>query len=365
MPRMVEWTADFTVLALRLTGIPVYREGQNFVIPSGHWSVVEACSGVRYLIASLTIGTLYAYLTYTSLKRRLIFIFVSLIAPILANWLRAYIIVMLGHLSGNKIATGVDHLIYGWVFFGLVILIIFAVGAKWAEPARSSQKFNSTADRSTQKQAYLWVVVLALGVIVAASPLYQQHLRKFNSVQKISLGLPAAMGLWQAEPPSVNWQPQFTNPTAEQHTVYRNADSWVGLYVAYYRNQNFERKLVTSTNVLVASSDLDWQALGSRQAKTALGGMETTVRETELLKKQAISDERYIVWQGYWINGRLTSSDIEAKWLTAVAMLTGHGDDSAAIVIYAPKTSAGNDLPAFARDAGSEILRSLSEARSR
>ena len=47
-------------------GIPVYREGQNFIIPSGNWSVVEACSGVRYLIASLVIGTLYAYLTYRS-----------------------------------------------------------------------------------------------------------------------------------------------------------------------------------------------------------------------------------------------------------------------------------------------------------
>lgn len=365
MPRLMEWTADFTVLALRLTGIPVYREGQNFVIPSGHWSVVEACSGVRYLIASLTVGTLYAYLTYTSLKRRLIFIFVSLIAPILANWLRAYIIVMLGHLSGNKLAAGVDHLIYGWVFFGLVILLMFAVGAKWAEPARSSQGFSSTSDQGTQKQLNLWLVVLVLGIIVAASPLYQQHLRKFNSVEKINLGLPAAMGPWQAEPPSVNWQPQFTNPSAKQHTVYRNADSWVGLYIAYYRNQNFERKLVTSTNVLVASSDLDWQAIGSRQARTTLGDTETTVRETELLKKQATSDERYIVWQGYWINGRLTSSDIEAKWLTAVAMLTGHGDDSAALVIYAPKTSADKDLPAFARDAGSEILRSLSEASSR
>ena len=364
LPRLMEWTADFTVLALRLSGIPVYREGQNFVIPSGNWSVVEACSGVRYLIASLTVGTLYAYLTYTSLKRRLVFILVSILAPILANWLRAYIIVMLGHLSGNKLAAGVDHLIYGWVFFGLVILIMFAVGAKWAEPARSSQEFSSTADYSTQKQPYLWLVVLALGIIVAAAPLYQQHLRKFNSVEKIHLGLPAAMGLWQAEPPSVDWRPQFTNPSAEQHTVYRNADSWVGLYVAYYQNQNFERKLITSTNVLVASSDLDWQAVGSRQARTTLGGMEAAVRETELLNKQAVSDERYIVWQGYWINGRLTSSDIEAKWLTAVAMLTGRGDDSAALVIYAPKTSAGNDLPAFARDAGSEILRSLSEARS-
>ena len=37
LPRLMEWTADFTVLALRLSGIPVFREGQNFVIPSGNW----------------------------------------------------------------------------------------------------------------------------------------------------------------------------------------------------------------------------------------------------------------------------------------------------------------------------------------
>ena len=49
LPQMMEWTANFTVLALRLSGIPVFREGLQFVIPSGNWSVVEACSGVRYL----------------------------------------------------------------------------------------------------------------------------------------------------------------------------------------------------------------------------------------------------------------------------------------------------------------------------
>jgi exosortase len=35
---MMEATADFTVAALRLSGIPVYREGLQFVIPSGNWS---------------------------------------------------------------------------------------------------------------------------------------------------------------------------------------------------------------------------------------------------------------------------------------------------------------------------------------
>ena len=39
MPRLMEWTAQFTVLGLRLSGIPVYREGLLFVIPTGNWSV--------------------------------------------------------------------------------------------------------------------------------------------------------------------------------------------------------------------------------------------------------------------------------------------------------------------------------------
>jgi hypothetical protein len=61
LPALIEHTADFTVFALKLTGIPVYREGAYLTIPTGNWSVVEACSGLRYIIASLTAGLLYAY----------------------------------------------------------------------------------------------------------------------------------------------------------------------------------------------------------------------------------------------------------------------------------------------------------------
>ena len=133
LPQFMEWTADFTVLALRWSGIPVYREGLQFIIPSGAWSVVEACSGIRYLIASLVVGCLFAYLSYRSLGKRLAFIGVAILVPLVANWLRAYMIVMIGHLSGNELATGVDHLIYGWVFFGVVILLMLLLGARWAD----------------------------------------------------------------------------------------------------------------------------------------------------------------------------------------------------------------------------------------
>jgi exosortase A len=126
-------TADFTVAMLRLTGIPVYREGLFFSIPSGDWSVVEGCSGLRYLIASVTLGVLYAYLTYRSWKRRLLFSLAAIIVPIFANSGRAYMIVMIAHLSDMKHALGVDHYIYGWVFFGIVMLLLFWIGSFWRE----------------------------------------------------------------------------------------------------------------------------------------------------------------------------------------------------------------------------------------
>src|SRR5690606_18637194 len=125
IPPLMDLTAATTEAMVRATGIPVYREGMYLFLPSGTWSVIAECSGVRYLVASLTLGLLYAYLIYHSLWRRLIFILMSILVPIAANSVRAYGVVMLGHISDMEFATGDDHLVYGWVFFGLVILLMF------------------------------------------------------------------------------------------------------------------------------------------------------------------------------------------------------------------------------------------------
>ncbi len=130
---LIDFTAAFTVTALQWTGIPVFRDGNNFSLPTGNWSVVEACSGLRYLIAALALGALFAHVNFRSTRRRLAVMAAALIVPILANGVRAYLIVMLGHLSNMRLAVGVDHLIYGWLFFGLVVLLLFWLSARWRE----------------------------------------------------------------------------------------------------------------------------------------------------------------------------------------------------------------------------------------
>lgn len=348
LPRLMEWTADFTVLALRLTGIPVFREGQSFVIPSGNWSVVEACSGIRYLIASLTVGTLYAYLTFTSFKRRLIFIVVALLVPIVANWLRAYMIVMLGHISGNKLAVGVDHLIYGWVFFGVVILLMFAIGSRWAEPPQGATG-KLTSDSSFHSSAgFPWPLSIVLFALLAAGPAIEHHIDNNATTTTLALAAPSGSGGWKAAPARLVWQPSFAKPSDHITANYTNAERWVDVHILYFRDQNYERKLVTSTNVLVQSNDPVWQAVGLNQVTAAQQGGLSTLRESQLINKT--DGSRYVVWQWYWINGHLTSSDIIAKGLTAMNMLLGQGDDSAAIIVVAPQADAAQNLPDFCSD---------------
>lgn len=357
MPQFMEWTANVTVLGLRFSGIPVYREGLNFIIPSGSWSVVEACSGVRYLIASLTVGTLFAYLSYRSLKRRLIFIGFSFVVPVLANWVRAYMIVMLGHLSGNKLAAGVDHLIYGWLFFGIVITAMFWIGARWREdelPPALALPHDASAGGAATASSLL--VALAVTLLAAIWPLTQWQIERTVLPEVSRLEPLAPISGWPASPENfADWSPRFDNSSAALQTTFGAEGRRVGLYLGYYRNQDYSHKMVASGNVLVRSSDPQWARVADGLRQIAFDRQSITVRSAEL---RSVDSSRLVVWQWYWINGHLTASDSRAKAYTAWSRLTGRGDDSAVIVVYAPKDEAdGADavLEAFVHAAAPEI----------
>ncbi|MFL6698574.1 MAG: exosortase A [Vitreoscilla sp.] len=346
LPTLMQMTADFTVAALRLTGIPVFREGLMFVIPSGQWSVVEACSGVRYLIASFMVGTLYAYLMYSSTRRRLIFMGVSLLMPLLANWVRAYMIVMLGHLSDNRIATGVDHLIYGWVFFGVVIFLLFATGLRWSEPlpprTAAPELMASGGDppSSADKRGTLGVVA-ALILLVAVPPGILHELGQHESTATPQLVAPATLGPgWSAGAgdPGAEWKPRLDNPSALVDTVYRKEGlPPVGLYVAYYRQQGGMRKLSDANALLAQSEDKRWSRVLEGRQHLAIATGAVDLRTAELHRRDELaggSGSSVSAWQVYWVGGRFTSSDALAKAYVAIDRLLGRGDDSAELIVY-------------------------------
>ena len=132
-PKLQDITAVFIRYGLGLTSIPAYIDGYTIEIPEGRFYVAEACAGLRFLIASIAFGVLYALMMYRSTTRRVVFILVSIIVPIIANGIRALGIVVAGHFLGSAEAAAADHILYGWIFFSIVILLLTVMGLPFRE----------------------------------------------------------------------------------------------------------------------------------------------------------------------------------------------------------------------------------------
>ena len=345
MPTLMDHTADFTVAALRLSGVPVFREGNFFTIPSGNWSVVEACSGLRYLIASITLGCLFAYLNYRSFARRAAFVLASIAVPIVANWFRAYMIVMLAHVSSNKLATGVDHLVYGWLFFGIVMLALFWVGNFWrddgdtAEPApKNVAKLNIDAapapSSRPRRTALLTAAVVALILPWPALSAWLDAVSDRSDPG--ALAIEKVNGWTSGAPHFTTWTPHYLRARATTQETFEAGDRKVALFVAYYSGQLKNGTLVTYENQVVLVSDKVWGTLARRERAVEAGGRSFSVVESKVRGQVDARDEELLVWKWYWINGRVTDNDYVAKALTAFDKLTGRGDDSAVIVVSTP-----------------------------
>jgi exosortase/archaeosortase family protein len=256
IPYLIDFTADFTIYLLRQTGLSVYREGTHFSLVSGDWSVVEACSGLRYLLASFTLGTIYAYITYQKLYKRLLFMLFSLILPIIANGLRAYMIVMIGHLSGMKLAVGVDHLIYGAIFFTFIIFIMFYIGSFWrdneAETTPSSVHNNRFLPTHHPNTYYIALTIL---LCFAIWPIASHWLKNHYHAKTTLPGWPplSQNKNWrETAPPNWPWKPVFETAVNDSTNYFKHLknNSVVGFYQATFGDEQQGAELVSANNVL-------------------------------------------------------------------------------------------------------------------
>ena len=365
IPPLMEWTADFTVVALRLSGIPVFREGLFFTIPSGNWSIVEGCSGVRYLIASFTVGVLFAYLSYQRPWKRLLFAVMSIVVPIIANGCRAYLIVMIAHLSSNKLAQGVDHFIYGWVFFGLVMLLLFWVGSFWRDPdagAPASQE-NAPGRAPALSRFGLAGYALATLAIVAAWPAYAAYLdRDETGGSAPALAAPVPAGGWVADSqPMTDWRPHYDPASATLFQVYRKGDRAVALHLGYYQHQRAGSQLVTSWNIMVVQKHPVWNNYGESRIAAAVGPGSFPVRQTELRSPS----QRLLVWDWFRIDGDDIINPYVAKWMLAWQKLTNRGDSGTAIILATPYDDPARPPVETLREFALDMMPSINAALGR
>lgn len=366
IPPLQDFTAEFIVAWLRGIGIPVYIDGIFIQIPTGAFKVAEACAGLNFLIASLVIGALFAYLSFRNWRYAAIFMGLSIAIPIIANGFRALGIVLVAYWSNHTIAVGVDHLVYGWVFLSFVTLLILAAGvwlrgrepesAMAAAPAGAAHAFHAqeaadagtpskgfdrkttSANKSTGKLAAIGAAAVA---VLMLTPVIDWRMSAPPDDMTAALSPPSVEG-WISAPASEDqYDAQYEAADLSAHYTYRRADEQtVDLFISYY---HYERGQAEAVNSLNNPYDYDpegegdpiWDRAASDLIALQNGGARIQANALDLVGPRG---RRRFTTQFYWAGGALTGARGEAKINTLLARLSGGERAAAVIVVSAPYT---------------------------
>jgi exosortase len=108
-----------------LCTIPVYREGNIIYLPSITLEVAEACSGIRSLLAMITLTVAYSYLLERKTWRRIALVASAIPIAVLANAVRIMASGVLGQYWSRDKAEGFFHLFSGLVIFIFAFLLLW------------------------------------------------------------------------------------------------------------------------------------------------------------------------------------------------------------------------------------------------
>lgn len=345
IPMLQNITTWFSLLFLTLVNIPYYNDGVFISVPNGNFEVAEACAGLRFLIATIVLGFLFAYLFYKSTFRRILFITLSFIIPIIANGIRAFGIIFIAYMTDNEYAIGVDHLVYGWFFFAFVLALLIGIGLLFREDTKREEKdnFEIYAHRdprvvveATPKQ-FIFATILTL-LLITPARFYGHHVDQISikdtsqfSSQKLALKSPLIDASCTSE-----WPVSFEGASILTQCATLNNQP-VQIKIVYYPHQNGDHSLLFFKNQMFDDTNAQWKKTSSylieQNNHQIPFNLDTLYRNNEDIP----------IAVTYWINGLFTNSKIKVKINQALSQMKYGHQTGFLVMVLLPKSQSSND----------------------
>ena len=179
IPQLQAITAHLATWLTQASGVAMVSDGIYIDTPAGLFIVAEACSGVKFLIAMVTLGTLVAFTCFESWSRRAWLMLACVVVPIIANGIRAWATIFIAQYVGAEAAGSFDHIVYGWFFFGIVIALVLGFAWRWFERDPEDAGWSlaeieampavATFERKTMTANFIVAIMLAVAIVFAAA----------------------------------------------------------------------------------------------------------------------------------------------------------------------------------------------------
>ncbi len=253
------WSSSLGVGCLQLVGVMAFQEGNVIDLGPVQLQVVEACSGIRYLLPLSSLALLCAYSFKDQMWKRAVLVLSAIPISILTNGFRIGMIGVLVELYGKGAAEGFYHLFEGWVVFmvsfGLLLMEMKLLGKlgvsvpqqSWSErltlrhqeldAGRKVGLENTPGNIFSPGPAYLCSVALFAPFTLFSTTVMDRE--EVSPPRTAFVDFPMQIDGWRGEPAPL--EQQYID--ALRFDDYVLADyRWgtqhpVNFYAAYYRSQ--------------------------------------------------------------------------------------------------------------------------------
>jgi exosortase A len=305
-----ESTASIASALLHLAGIPAFREGLFMTLPGGSFEVAEACGGLRYLLAAVMASLAYAYLAYSGIAKRVFFVTVAAATMVVANGIRAFIVMVIASATDMQVFAGRDHVYFGMVLFATVFAGLIYFGERYADISPSNtypQPVAALASRGSFRGVAIGVLL-----ILSAGPalLYLQSHQPLPVL--VTADLPEFQGCNAPTTWSWDWSPEFSGADRLQRASYDCDAHGVGVYFASYAVQVQGKELISSANRVWPHA---WRRYVDETATTLASEYGSADVRQVYVNPPGRS---MLIWYWYQVGDSVLSSDVAVILSTAV-----------------------------------------------
>lgn len=346
VPALQMITAHITIALTHASGIPALIDGVFIDTPAGLFEVAEACSGVKFLVAMVALGTLVSHVCFASWKRRALFMAAAVVLPILANGVRAWGTIYIAQSQGIAFAAGFDHIFYGWIFFALVMAALLGLSWKFFDRRVDDPFIDADTIRAATWPGTLerwnangWIVLAALVAMALGMAAWSNHARSLEAQLPADIALPQVPGwtrtaLDQAYP----WQPRASGADRRLIASYRDAQGRVvDVVFAIYAAQEEGREAgAYGEGALPLESE--WRWLEDTPAPAGARGE----------RLQALGSQQRVAYTWFRHGDWTGSSRIRLKFSNMVDRLLGTANPTIMLILSAEDTPSQDGADAIA-----------------
>ena len=389
-------SSKLAVDMMQFFGMSAFREGNIIDLGFTKLQVVEACSGLRFVIPLLILSLLVAYFYRTYLWKRVVLVISSIPISILMNSLRIALTGVLFEVWGKEVAEGFFHSFSGWVLFiaSLVVLLIEILILRLIPPKRargvsqgqtileldpeSGESFKSkgsSADKQADTEemasndvapgflskadiwAFLKLPQFLTAVVILATMLIASQGIEFREKIPLSQSLvnfPLKIGQWNGTRQIIEQELidalDFTDYVMVGYKDPKNYH--VNFYVAYYESQRTGESIHSPESCLPGSG---WSFEGEEVTNLPIPGPygDSLPVSRAIMKK---GDARQLVYYWFPARGRILTNLYQLKLYTFWDALTKQRTDGALVRLITPVLEtekikeADERLTVFARE---------------